>query len=125
MRRADFSTCPRTYTARLSCGTVLTYEAATFVPEVEESVPCRRHGYCSVTSRDRTDARAFREPSRRAQRRSQAELLDFLRRRPITSIHALKQNRFTLRIVTAAEKDGLVDVDLLTGQIALRSASAG
>jgi hypothetical protein len=110
----------RTYEARLRCGLVLTYEAATFLPDVGESVPCRRHGYCPVASRDRGDARGCRDRGRTVQRRSRGELLDFLDRRPVTSIHALRQNRFTLRIVTAAERDGLVDVDLLTGQIVLR-----
>jgi hypothetical protein len=113
----------RTYTARLRCGVVLTYEAGTFVPNVEEVVPCRRHGYCPVASRGQVEVRKRPGPGRTVQRRSQGELLDFLRRRPVTSLHALRENRFTLRTVTAAQRDGLVDVDLVTGRIALRCAA--
>jgi hypothetical protein len=115
----------RTYTARLRCGVVLTYEAFTFVPDVEEVVPCRRHGYCPVASRGHVDAREAPRPGRTVHRRSLGELLDFLSRRPVSSVHTLRQNRFTLRTVMAAQRDGLVDVDLVTGRIALRRAAVG
>jgi hypothetical protein len=114
-----------TYSAGLICGSVLTYEAPTFVPDEGEVVPCRRHGYCSVAWRDRVDGRGVRGPGRRMRRRSQTELLDFLSQRPVTNVHALRRNQFTLRTVTAAQHKGLVDVDLVTGRIALRRAVAG
>jgi hypothetical protein len=101
---------------------VLTYEAASFLPAVGEVAPCRRHGYCSVASQDRADDRTLRDQGHTFERRSQAELLDFLSRRPVASVHVLRRNRFPLRLVAAAEKAGLVDVDLPTGQVALREA---
>ena len=110
----------RTYAARLYCGTVLTYEAPSFVPDVGETVPCRRHGFCTVDSREQGDGRGGGNVARAVRRRSQSELLAFLSTRPATSIHTLRQQRFTLRLVTAAQKDGLVDVDLITGRVVLR-----
>jgi hypothetical protein len=115
----------RAHTVRLRCGTLLGYEAPTFVPAVGEVVPCHRHGYCPVVSRDCAVEDGRARGGRTRQRRSQRELLDFLRRRPVTSVHALRSQRFTLRMVTAAEKDGLVEVDLVSGRIALRSDAAG
>jgi hypothetical protein len=109
----------RTYDASLCCGTVLTYEAATFVPEVGEVVPCRRHGWCAVESRDSGDGRAGGGTRRVMHRRSQSELITFLRGRPVTTVHALRRKHFTLRVITAAQHDGLVDVDLATGRVAL------
>jgi hypothetical protein len=109
----------RTYDARLCCGIVLTYEAPTFVPEVGEVVACCRHGWCAVESRDRGDGRAGGGTRRVMHRRSQSELITFLRGRPVTTVHALRREHFTLRVITAAQHDGLVDVDLATGRVAL------
>jgi transcriptional regulator with XRE-family HTH domain len=114
-----------TYRARLSCGVVLTYGSPTFVPDVKEMVPCRRHGTCPVVYRGRLDARKLGGSGRRVQSRTQRELLDFLSRQPVTSVHTLRRNRFTLRTVAAAQKDGLVEVDFVTGRIALGSAAVG
>jgi hypothetical protein len=58
-------------------------------------------------------------------RRSLEELLAFLMLRPDTSVSVLRKNRFTLRTVTAAQREGLVDADLVTGRVALRRAAAG
>jgi hypothetical protein len=110
----------RTNAARLTCGAVLTYEAPTFVPELGEDVPCRRHGSCPVVSREAGDARAARAVSPLPQRRSQSDLIAFLRPRPVTTVHALRRHRFTLRVIAAAQRDGLVDVDLVAGRVALR-----
>ena len=115
----------RTYSARLCCGTVLTYEAASFLPDVGDSVPCRRHGFCTVTSRDVGDGRGTRSAHRVTDRRSQGELVAFLRTRPVTSIHTLRQHRFTLRVVAGAQKDGLVHVDLVAGRVVLRGQAPG
>lgn len=109
----------RTYEATLCCGYRLTYEAWTFVPDVGEIVPCRRHGFCAVTSRDHGNA--VSTAARRVRRRSQCELMTFLSHRPIATVHQLRRQRFSLRVVAAAEKAGLVDLDLLSGRVALRS----
>jgi hypothetical protein len=45
----------------------------------------------------------------------------YLRGRPDTTIHALRRNGLSLRLVAAAQKDGLVDVDLVTGRVAVRA----
>jgi hypothetical protein len=105
--------------ATLRCGSVLVYEAVSFVPAVGEVVPCRRHGFCEVAA-----GRQGEGGARRAVRRpTQQELLVFLRRRRAVSVHALRKNGFTLRMVMAAERDGLVEVDLREGRIALRGAA--
>jgi hypothetical protein len=110
-----------TYTARLSCDIVLTYEAPSFVPEVGQVVPCRRHGFCAVRSRDEDDAPDPRRAADVTRRRSQNELLRFLHECQATSVHALRHNRFPLRLVVAAQRQGIVDVDLITGRVALRA----
>jgi hypothetical protein len=117
----------RTYSARLGCGTVLTYEAASYLPDVGERVPCRRHGFCTVNSRDEGDGRAAGTGTahRITRRRSQGELVAFLRTRSVTSIHTLRQHRFTLRVVAAAQKDGLVHLDLVAGRVVLRGQGPG
>jgi hypothetical protein len=40
---------------------------------------------------------------------------------PDATIHAPKRQRFTLRLVAATQRDGLVNVDLLTGMVAVRA----
>lgn len=112
------------YTATLRCGTVLSYEAGSFVPEYGEEVPCRRHGYCVVDEHGRAagpsaGARGVPRASR-AGPRAQEELLDWLRGRSVTTIHTLRHHRFTLRMIVAAERDGWVAVDLEDGTVAIR-----
>jgi hypothetical protein len=114
----------RTYAASLRCGVVLTYEAPTFVPRVGDVVPCRRHGYCTVRSRDQTDGRAHGGERRLRSRRSQEELIAFLIHRPVTTVHVLRRQRFSLRQVVAAEQSGLVQVDLETGRVCLRGPTS-
>jgi hypothetical protein len=60
--------------------------------------------------------------SPRARRRAQSELLDWLRERSETTVHALRRNGFTLRMVAAAERDGVVELDLRAGRVAVRPA---
>ena len=48
-------------------------------------------------------------------------LVDFLRSRPETTVDVLRAQRFSLRIVVAAQEKGLVDVDLVSGRVALRT----
>lgn len=123
------STCSRgnsrSHAARLSCGTLLTYEAASLVPLVGEVVPCRRHGYCRVADTEHVADPTRRRRPRARKPRSQEELLDFLRRHPVTSLHRLRNSGFSLRMVTAAQQRGLVDVDVITGRTALRRVAAG
>lgn len=104
--------------AWLTCGQVLTYEARSFVPQVGEVVPCHRHGYCRVIDTERVRDQPWRRGPRRSPRRSQEELLDFLNRNPVTSLNALRKRGFSLRMVTAAQREASVDVDVITGRIA-------
>jgi hypothetical protein len=60
--------------------------------------------------------------SPRAHRRAQSELLDWLRGRSETTVHALRRHGFTLRMVAAAERDGVVELDLRAGRVAVRPA---
>lgn len=110
------------YTATLRCGRVLTYEARSFVPPTDELVPCLHHGYCTVheigtAPGNGSDQRLHR----RARPRPQSELLDWLRRHPATTVHALRKQRFSLRMLAEIEKDGLVLVDLPTGKVKAHS----
>jgi hypothetical protein len=110
----------KVHTATLSCGTVLSYEARSFLPTTSEWVPCRNHGYCAVINCSR--AQAPRTRSReviRARPRTQPELVDWLERCPVTTLAALRRHRFTLRLITRAQRDGLVAVDEGTGAVAL------
>jgi len=111
----------RTYSARLGCGTALTYEAPTFVPAVGELVPCRRHGFCPVTSRDPGDGRGAGLGPRMMRSTSQEDLLAFLNSRPVTTVHGLRRHRFTLRMLWTAQGSGLIDVDLVAGRVTLRA----
>ena len=109
------------FSATLRCGTVLTYEARGFVPTSGERVPCRRHGYCGVHDVGTVEvATAGGRALPRARPRTQHELEEWLRARPATTVHALKRARFTLRMIAAAERDGLVSVDLEAGRVWLR-----
>jgi hypothetical protein len=110
------------YTARLSCGTVLSYEARSFLPLAGELVPCRRHGYCEVAVSGQPDGAPTpgRSGMPRARPRSQQELLEFMRRERVTTVRALRRQRFTLRTVARAARAGLVDVDLEAGRVVAR-----
>lgn len=109
------------FTATLRCGTVLNYEVRSFVPPLGEPVPCRRHGYCVVDACGRTvSANLVRRAAARARPRVQEELLEWMSDRRATTLHALRQHRFTLRMVAAAERDGLVAVDLEAGTVVVR-----
>ncbi|WP_448624994.1 hypothetical protein [Geodermatophilus sp. URMC 64] len=111
------------YSARLDCGSALAYEAATFVPAVGEVVPCRRHGFCPVTSRDGGDGRGVDRVGRTTRRRSLGDLMAFMNSRPVTTLHALRHHRFTLRLLSAAQNSGLLDLDLATGRVTLARPS--
>jgi hypothetical protein len=108
------------YIATLSCGTVLSYETSNLVPAGGELVPCRNHGYCAVSRRGMRAA-GGRRLGPRAKRRSQQELLEWLRHHPVTTVHALRRQRFTLRMIMAVGIDGLLDLDVSTGRVVVRS----
>jgi|tagenome__1003787_1003787.scaffolds.fasta_scaffold20825616_1 hypothetical protein len=110
------------FTATLRCGTVLSYEAPSFRPEPGDLVPCRHHGYCAVQLTSGPAAGSAFSP--RGRTRAQSELLEWLRGRSETTVHALRRQGFTLRMVAAAERDGLVDLDLAAGRVAVRPALA-
>lgn len=104
----------------MRCTRVLTYEARNFLPQVGDVVPCCRHGYCAVEGvglhgGGGAGGRSFP----RAAPRSQSELLEWLRQRPETSVSVLRRERFTLRMIADAERDGLVELDLRAGRVAL------
>src|SRR5688572_13627940 len=99
----------RMFTATLRCGTVLSYEAPTLRPDPGDVVPCRHHGYCAVQSASGPASGGALSP--RGRPRAQSELLEWLRGQSETTVHALRRHGFTLRMVAAAERDGLVDVD--------------
>ena len=108
------------FTATLRCTRVLTYEAKSFLPQVGDLVPCRRHGYCAVDGIGLqggagADGQCFPRPAPR----SQSELLEWLRRRPEASVSALRRQRFSLRMIADAERAGLVELDLRAGRVAL------
>jgi len=106
------------FTATLICGTVLSYEARTFRPDPGDVVPCRHHGYCAVQQASGSVAGGASRP--RAARRAHGELLDWLRGQSETTVHALLRRGFTLRMVAEAERDGVLDVDLPVGRVAVR-----
>ena len=108
------------YAARLGCGTVLTYDSESLTPEVGENVPCPRHYYCAVAARHRLGT-GRSGTSQAPPRRSTSELAEFLRPRQVSTVAVLRRNRFTLRVVVAAQKEGLVEVDLVSGRVALLS----
>jgi hypothetical protein len=108
------------FTATLSCGRVLSYEARGFLPELGDVVPCLHHGYCSVAASRAGGGGVTDGYFRRAAPRAQDELVEWLRGRPEVSIHALRRERFTLRLIAAAEREGLVRVDLRAGRVALQ-----
>jgi hypothetical protein len=109
------------YTATLSCGTTLIYEARSLAPSGGETVPCRHHGYCDVRRSGRAaDPASGRRFLARARPKEQGELTEWLRGRSVTTVHVLRRHRFTLRMIAAAERDGLVAVDLETGRVTVR-----
>jgi hypothetical protein len=108
----------RSHTATLCCGVVLEYEARSFLPRAGEVVPCRSHGYCPVAGTG-AGARDLRVLPRAAPR-TQRELLEWLGDRPVTTVAALRRQRFTLRMVSLAQRAGLVDVDVEAASVIAR-----
>lgn len=109
------------YSATLDCGAVLRYEARTFVPRPGERVPCLRHGYCAVVARGGQQSGAARRGNgTRPRARTQEELIAWLRTRSAATVHVLRKHRFSLRMITSAERDGLVVVDVETGRVVAR-----
>lgn len=105
------------YTATLACGTVLSYEARSFLPSGGELVPCRRHGYCTVDG-SVTGAPGRRGTfDRRAAPRTEHELVEWLGRHRVTTVHSLRRQRFTLRMLAAVAADVGLEVDHATGRI--------
>ena len=108
-------------TASLTCGAVLAYGSRTFVPVPGERVPCRSHGHGDVTGRGVTGPRSTRRPRRvRARPRTREELMAWLLDQPRTTPGSLRRHRFTLRMVVAAGRDGLLTVDLEAGTVVRR-----
>lgn len=110
------------FTATLRCGHLLSFEAKSFLPDPGDLVPCRHHGYCTV---ERVGGSGGPKPRvkcySRATPRAQTELLEWLRHRPVTTVHSLRRQRFTLRMIAEVARDGIVDLDLCTGRVAVNS----
>jgi hypothetical protein len=104
------------YTAILDCRTVLAYEKRSLLPSSGETVPCRTHGFCVVDHVGGTEP-GGRGGLPRARRRSPGELREWLGGRSETTVHALRRQRFTLRLIVEAERDGVLTVDLETGRV--------
>src|SRR3712207_3895951 len=93
------------YTATLRCGILLTYEAPDFVPGLQDVAPCRRHGYCAVQALGQSNGRStWHRRRRRAVPRDKDEMLEWLQEHPVTTVHALRRHRFTLRLLTDAQR---------------------
>jgi hypothetical protein len=105
------------YSAVLRCGEVLMFGSRDFLPGGGEMVPCVRHGYCVVAETSRARVSVVRQ---RAKPRTQYELVEWLQARPVTTIQALRRQRFTLRLLAAAERDGLISVDSEQGSVVMR-----
>ena len=113
------------FTATLKCGAELAYEVRSFLPAAGATVPCRHHGYCAVEATGSGRLSDLRRlPFPRATRRTQGELLAWLQSTSVTTVNSLRRQRFTLRMIAAAERDGVIDVDLLGGTVVLRSPAA-
>ena len=110
--------------ATLACGAVAEYEASDLVPAAGDVVPCRRHGHCAVLRPGRVGGGGLERPVPPRPRRSAAELATLLQRRGTVTLRALREERFSLRLIAEAERAGDVDVDLLTGVVTLRSAAS-
>ena len=110
-------------TATLACGAVSEYEAPDLVPAAGDVVPCRRHGHCPVAFACPTGRGALGRPVLARPPRSQADLMAHLQRRGTMTLRALRRERFSLRFIALAEKEGLVHVDLLAGVVTARAAA--
>ena len=108
------------FTATLRCGTVLSYEARGFRPDPGDRVPCRHHGYCAVQGIGGGGSGGVSAP--RARSRGHVELVELLRGQSETTVHALRRQGITLRVVAAAQRAGLVELDLPAGRVAVRAA---
>jgi len=105
------------YTAVLNCQTVLAYEARSLLPVSGETVPCRRHGFC-IVDRVGGGPRGLRGAGLpRARPRTLHELLEWLDGRSATTVHALRRQRFTLRLLAVAQREGVITVDLESGAV--------
>jgi len=109
------------YEATLRCGLVLSYEARSFVPDAGDLVPCRSHGYCVVAEAGKRAPGVSRVALPRARPRQRHELLEWLQGRSVATLHSLRRQRFTLRMIAAAERDGLVAFYLKAGRVAVHA----
>ena len=98
----------------LDCGEQRRYRH-TAVPGAGEDVPCVRHGYCRVAQQLR-DSPTTRLRSRRP-RRTECELAALVAVHRQMSLHRLRVDGFTLRLVAAAAADGILCVDLDAGLV--------
>jgi hypothetical protein len=88
-------------------------------PKLGMLSPCRRSRRTEPQGAAAVVAASLVLP--RATPRSQDKLLEWLRHRPVTTVHALWRQRFTLRMIATAEREGFVDPEQGTGRVAMRS----
>jgi hypothetical protein len=105
------------YTAVLSCQTVLAYDARSWLPVSGEKVPCRRHGFCIVDRVGGGPGGSRGAGLPRARPRTLHELLEWLDGRSATTLYALRCQRFTLRLLAVAQREGVITVDLESGAV--------
>jgi hypothetical protein len=106
------------YAATLACGRTLVFEARSLSPSRGELVPCLAHGYCLVEQTGVTrGVAAHPRLARRSSPRRQEELVTWLHQRSSTTLEVLRRHRFPLRMVVAAERAGLVSIDLDEGTV--------
>ncbi len=90
-----------------------------YAPSASHPLLAGRAGRMTLGSRPAA-AGARRRPRRPSSPvPSTSDLVEVLHKQPGASLDALRRRRFTLRIVWAAVHEGLVDVDLEQGRVAL------
>jgi len=101
----------------LDCGATIYFANANLAPRKGEVVPCLRHGYCCVEEVEPLVSSATLRTRRRAPRRTVTELLVHMQKVGTCTVSQLRLERFTLRLVDRAARDGLVDVEARGGTL--------
>lgn len=95
----------------LRCGSAVYFPNANLAPRAGEVMPCLRHGYCGVEEVEPTSP-ATLPTRRRAPRRTAAELLAHVRVMGTCTLANLRSERFTLRLVNDAVREGSITIDV-------------
>jgi hypothetical protein len=95
----------------LRCGSTVYFANANLAPREGEVMPCLRHGYCGVEEVEAITSVSRLSTRRRAARRTVAEMVAYLQHMGICTDSQLRLERFTLRLVHRAAREGLVEVE--------------